>query len=514
MVTQEKMDKSEEKRLRKLQEENLKLRTELKAIKAGHKSQEALATWMGRHLSNFFVGRGLKGALARLYNELPGGVSKDTMADVSSHLIWRMTRLGFFAILVAIVPLLVMGVQTYILDIQNEKLEVQNQLILNQNRRLDQQIHLDEANRRSSFIFLMDNILSSIAEELKTSRDRRLSDALVGRIVSLTQALRPYRYLENDELTARQLSPERGQLLFALTNSLLHHETYDRIFERANFSYADLRDANFTDAYLRGANLAFSYFSYANFANADLAGADFSDAYLENARFTNTYLPGVVFQRTNLRRSQFVDVVMHDANLEECDMREVILSGNFSRCNLEGARIDEVTLGEVLLDDAFFHSPAWAEGLQEVNLRGFLSIEDYYRIEQVIERPTPHQTDTLYMLRSRGEQGLQGLSDCEKRVVELLYSAPKIRELDRRFQRAGYELLALPVRDSLSGVGADSLYIFRLALQEEDSLYTQLFVQFNPLDGRLSERSVPPVAIEYDQLLLKELPGKCMESGE
>lgn len=508
------MDKSEEKRLRKLQEENLKLRAELKAMKAGRKSQEAMATWMGRHITNFFVGKGLKGALLRLYNELPGRVSKDTMADVSSHVIWRMTRLGIYAILIAVIPLMVMGIQTYILDIQNEKLEVQNQLILNQNRRLDQQIHLDEANRRSSFVFLMDNILASIEEELKTSRDRRLSDALIGRIVSLTQALRPYRYLENDELTERVLSPERGQLLFALTNSLLHHDTYDKIFQRANFSYADLRDANFTDAYLRGANLTYSYFSNANFANADLAGADFSDAYLEDARFTNTYLPGVKLQRANLRHSHFVDVVMHDADLEECDMREVALSGNFSRCNLEGARIDNGVLGEVLLDDAYFRSPAWAEGLQELNLRGFLSIEDYYRIEQIIERPTPHQADTLYLLRARGDQGVQGLSDCEKRVVELLYSAPRIRELDRRFQRAGSELLALPLRDSLLGGGADSLYTFQLAVQDGDSLHTQLFVQFNPFDGRLSERTEPPAPIEYDKALLKELPAKCMTSGE
>ena len=36
--------------------------------------------------------------MRQLYSELPDKIKKDTLADVSTHVIWRLTRLGIFGV--------------------------------------------------------------------------------------------------------------------------------------------------------------------------------------------------------------------------------------------------------------------------------------------------------------------------------------------------------------------------------------------------------------------------------
>jgi len=118
-------------------------------------------------------------------------------------------------------------------DIQNKLVQQQNIKIEHQNKRLDQQTNLQEAERRSSLVFLFSNIMDAIDSELKDSLNKKdtLSKQLIGRIIALSTRLSPYRYLtEGDTLISHPLSPERGQLLVNLVESDLDSNTYKKIW--------------------------------------------------------------------------------------------------------------------------------------------------------------------------------------------------------------------------------------------------------------------------------------------
>ena len=240
-------DQDSKDQLEELLKENLLLRTELNFYKSKKSGKGLFRNWIGRTSSNLLVGKGLKRSVRQLYNEIPEkNVTRDSLAEFTSQIILRITRIGFFAILTFAIPLLLLSIQTYILNNQNKLLQYQN-------TRLDQQINLEEGNRRSSLVFLMSNLMDKIGEEVKRPSNKgQLSEALISRIISLSQAFRPYRYLENDKLIDQPLSPERGQLLLSLLNSNLQEEVYQKIYAKANFSYADLAEANLVNAYLVG----------------------------------------------------------------------------------------------------------------------------------------------------------------------------------------------------------------------------------------------------------------------
>lgn len=506
--------------LRRLQAENQHLRQELDLLKA---SKEAKSNTLMRRLastsSRFFLGRGLRDSLNQLYEELPDRVSKTTMADVTSYMFWRITRLGTFALMAAIVPIMILMVQTTILGIQNEKLDYQNQLILNQNRRLDQQVQLDEGNRRSSFIFMMSNIMDKLDEELKNpgNQQRQLSDELVGRIVALSQALMPYRYLENDQLTARPLSPERGQLLFALVNSMLDEATYEKIFQRSNFSFADLKQANLSGAFLNHIDLRNAHLPGAVLSDAKMAYAKLDRAYLRNAHLENTLLAGAQLEQADLRGAELVSVDLSDANLRQADLSRTRISGNFTNAQLDGLRIREAEIEFALLEGAHFQSREWLDRLDENRLRGFFSIQENYLLvpEEVIVSAT--QTDTLYKFRLREDSQLSLMGDCEHRIAAIVKSAPEVQALTRRVQRQGDQLILLTEANPFGAadldIARDSVYIFRLTTEEADFMSVLMWVQFNPRSGALHElpltSSQPIRPLSYPKTLHEQLPAYC-----
>ena len=124
--------------------ENLKLKAELQLLKGKKKASNIFSRVASKITTNIFVGKGLKRSVLRLMEEWPNGkVSKVTLADISTHLVWRLTRVGIFTLMLGFIPLLLLSIQTYILNTQNK-------LLADQNERLDQQINLEEGSRRSS----------------------------------------------------------------------------------------------------------------------------------------------------------------------------------------------------------------------------------------------------------------------------------------------------------------------------------------------------------------------------
>ncbi len=502
--------------LRQLELENLRLRAELKARKVGNETQSAIGKAFTKSTTRLVAGARLKNSVKQLVNELPGKPSKDTVSDVLVNLVLRVTRIGTFAIMVAAAPLLIMIVQTYILNRQNDKLDRQNELLSRQNNRLDQQINLEEGSRRSSLVFFMSNIMDRIDDELRNSKNRKLSDGLVGRIVSLSQALRPYRYLENDQLTPRQLSPERGQLLFSLINSNLHKETYDKIFKRANFNYADLREANFSRAYMKGAKLANSFFYKANFDQANLEKADLTSAYLEEATFTDTEMDKANLSYANLRKSYMEGISFRNGNLEMADLSEIYLEGDFRGCNLEGIMIQEATLANVDLRGCVFRSLSWLDSLRTYNLKGFSTLVEYYEPMQYVENKGLY-IDSLYKLVLDEKSPAMHIITCNLVVKEIIESAPRISKLRENRQKDGKLLKLYPVSSPFGmpelDINVDTSYVFKLADSKEEPDTSEIWLRFDPTQQRLWEtfqgRDSVLSELLFERKLLKKLDGHC-----
>jgi hypothetical protein len=332
-----------------LREENERLKAENEAYKVAEKAHKQ--KWgrrkkrLSSFVSSFFLGSGLKKSIRRLVVEIRDKdrqVSDDALGDALAHGLWRFTRIGCFAIFVAVIPLALLGVQTTLLYFQNQKIDIQNELVTAQNIRLDQQTNLQEAGRRSSLVFLFSNIMDAIDRELKDSNDkqRKLSKQLIGRIIALSASLRPYRYLtEGDTLTSRLLSPERGQLLISLAESDLASVTYFDISRKANFEYADLQGADLYSANLSGAHL-----SGADLSGAYLGGAYLGGAYLRGVNLSGAYLRGVNLSGADLAGANFEDAKTKTLNFLTYLDQDIIGNNKFQ----EQYYIDSMPLYEPL----------------------------------------------------------------------------------------------------------------------------------------------------------------------
>ena len=236
---------------------------------------------ISEYFGNIILGQSLNTSIKSFLVESPTP-SKTTVANIIAGIIYRLTRIGFLGFFIAIVP-------TILLYIQNQKIESQNRLIEKQNVRLVQQTHLQEAERRSSLIFLLSNVLDKLDSELKeeTNTDRILSKELIGQISSLSIAFKPYRYLDGDTLTSKLLSPERGQLLLTLVNSDLNRGTLHTIYDQGNFQYSDLSKTTIHNPHFQAIDLSFS-----SFENTKLINTTFYETTMIESNFNNAKARG------------------------------------------------------------------------------------------------------------------------------------------------------------------------------------------------------------------------------
>lgn len=305
-----------EDKLKNLQEENQKLKIKLQNIE-----EKKLKKWKSRWkiakvTSTVFLGKNLKESIKLFLTELSEekAVSIDTLSNLLSNIFLRLTRIGIIAIAAAILPSLFLILQAILLK--------------NQNKKIEQQIYLQEAERRSSLIFMMSDIMETIDDELKDTfntnhNTRKLTKQTIGRIIALNLMLKPYYYLDKGELIEKPLSPERGELLIALVKSDLDIDTYHEIFKETRFEYADLENAkldsaqldfvdleyaNLKGAKLRGANLFFSTLRNANLNLALLSNANMEKASLRKASLIGTQLDGSVLENAILDSAYFYNV--------------------------------------------------------------------------------------------------------------------------------------------------------------------------------------------------------------
>jgi len=237
---------------------------------------------------------------------------------------------------------------------QNQLLEKQNEKIDSQNKKIDSQIQLEEYSRRGNLIVMMSNIMDKADEEIRRAEEngdssRALSQLLIGRIAALSQAFRPYRFLQDSMLIEKPLSPERGQLLLALVNSELDSLTYLNIYRDATFEQAYLEKVDLVRANLNGANL-----NLANLVNANLKEADMKKIYLNNANMTNANL-----SNTDLINASLNQAILNNANLINTDL----LSSDLSQAYLLNAHLNNADLSNSDLTDAKLNNADLGNGI-------------------------------------------------------------------------------------------------------------------------------------------------------
>ncbi|MHB0755869.1 pentapeptide repeat-containing protein [Polaribacter sp. M15] len=330
-------------RIQELEKENLILKERLAKLESPKPLNKKKWKFFMNFTATFIAGKNLKTSIYNSIQEFnqQKRISLQTTSDLIASIIKRLTRIGVVAILFALLPTTLMWYQ--------------NHLLKKQNRKIQEQTYLAEASRRSAQMFIMGDVLSDINTELETKKNGKLSKTLIGRIVGLSRAMKPYRYLLNDKLIEKPISPERGQLLITLCKSDLNATIFSSIRQESNFTKSELkgvnldrvrlRDINLKDADLSNASLVNLDARRAIFENANLKNADLGYADLSNAVLTNANLSGAILLKTKCNKANFTGVILDNAIVDRPDWlnyikKELKLKG--SEELLENYEVDSV----------------------------------------------------------------------------------------------------------------------------------------------------------------------------
>ncbi len=350
--------------LERLQEENELLRSKLDLILLKQEKKKERRTWIGKRLTGAWAGSKLRNSFLALYKEIPEKkVSRETLADFSASLAWRISRIGLFMMLAALLPAAILIIQTFMLNKQNKLLEKQN-------FRLDQQTNLVEAERRGSLVFVMSSLMDEMTEE-RRMYGGDISDGLSARIISLTQALRPYRFLENDVLTEQPLSPEKGQLFINLLESNISTNSKDIILEKGNFSNTDLMGAN-----IRLVNTQKFQFQGSRVSNAKIFNCNFSNLEGDALDFENSWLEANTFDKSTLMNASFRNASVFNSSFKASDLSNT----NFTNALLFNVDFSKSNLSQSILNNAVVESNDWFNNLSKRGVKGVEALEKKYKI--------------------------------------------------------------------------------------------------------------------------------------
>jgi uncharacterized protein YjbI with pentapeptide repeats len=330
-----------------LEQENQQLKKQLNAQQAASQNANRVKWKFAKWLASKFLGSRLTEVLKNIRDKVAEGTPPDSddLIELSAEVFYRLTRVGIVGVILALIP-------SVMLVIQSVQLRNQNQLFKAQNERINQQTYLQEADRRSSLVFLFSNIMDAVDRELRENeggnKPRNLSPQLIGRIISLSQRLKPYQYMNGDTLIGHLSSPERGQLLVNLIESQLDTSTYQEIWRKADFSYADLDNVKLNNLFLKGIFLN----------GASLKGAILENVNLEKANLSRVNLRAAILKKVNLR----------EANLEETNLKGAYLQlVDLNTANLRRANLNDANLGQINTVDLKFEyiSPEESLGVEK-----------------------------------------------------------------------------------------------------------------------------------------------------
>jgi uncharacterized protein YjbI with pentapeptide repeats len=234
---------------------------------------------------------------------------------------------------------------------------------------------------------LMSSILEEVGDELRQNPARTLTNATIYRIAALSFSFQSYKSIEQDSLSKKRYSIERGQLLQALILMNIDSSSFTQIKRSAVFAEADLRGADFKGLDLSGINLKEAHLKDADLSGANLKGANLGGANLWGANLNRANLSNADLQLADLRWAQlneatlaFVNlngVSLLNAQLRKADFNHASFrwaqsggalfnEANLTNVNLQGSNFSKANLSQADLSD----SDTRAIELNEANLIG------------------------------------------------------------------------------------------------------------------------------------------------
>lgn len=294
------------------------------------------------------------------------------------------------------------------------------QQIQGQDKKMQEMEALIASEKRNTLEPLLQSLLQDIEAELKLSSARKLRDTTISRIVALSAAFKPSKYLEGDSLSEKAYSADRGQLLQALALMRMDTGSFAQIKRRTSFAGADLRGIDLKGFDLRGINL-----SEANLKNADLSGANLKAALLSEANLWGANLTRTDLSNANLERADLSWAQLDEAGLQQANLNGVILANahlikadlnkatfqwaqsegalfndanltsvsligsnltkaNLTRANLSESNLRKINLSEADLLEAKFDNVIvdknWPDGLKEWRPTGLKALQERYQM--------------------------------------------------------------------------------------------------------------------------------------
>ncbi|MCK8522349.1 pentapeptide repeat-containing protein [Aquimarina sp. D1M17] len=362
---------NEQEYIDRLKTENKILQDKLDKIDDKRKKKRKFKWWLLKKSSVPILGSRLKRSINDAIHEYKEykTVSVDTVSDVSSSIIWRITRIGLFAFFFAVLPSTILVIQTLLLKNQNELVHNQTDLV--------------ESQRRSSLVFVMDNVLSDLNEELKykgVNSKNNISNTLQARIVSLSLAMQPYKYKEGEKLIDKKISPERGQLLYSLIKSDLGQQSLSDIFYAGDFEYSSLREVSLgRGVYLKYAKLNHSNLYKANMPAANLASSELKEVDMSYINLSDANLSRARLIEANVKNAEMAGIDLTNANLSGADFT----GADLSEAKLWGAKIVDANFTDTVLDNVIVDRQDWIDYINDtLDLKGASDIKDKYRVKK------------------------------------------------------------------------------------------------------------------------------------
>ena len=310
-----------------------------------------------------------------------GDLPVPAFLDLFLAVMFRGALLGF---ILALAPSIMIGLQVL--------------LLFNQNRAIEKQNQLAEANRVSWLSTEITDVLSSLEPS---------SAETINRLTALSWALKPTPSLKEDgDLRSRKLSHGRGYLLVALSKMNMEQAAIDAgaVFQKADLRGVDLRRTNLRHVPLRVASLRNGRLQQSDFFAADLRGTDCFQSNFRRSDLTDASLERANLERANLRRCKLVNT-----NLRGADLSNANLDGADSR----GAHLEDsigLTIEQVLTAKRWDTTDPQAPTVfppaisRELQSRGLLAMRAReYRIQELehlfVTKLIGHRGETLLVTR-------------------------------------------------------------------------------------------------------------------
>lgn len=234
----------ENKRLKKDIQE---LKSQLERIEENEKKSRKEKVWLSKKATSIFLGWRLKNSIKKLFREISEkNIRNETLADVTTHILWRFTRIGIFTLVFAILPTLLLIVQVFF-TIQislaanrltanaNELATYQNKLTSDQTYLINRQIEVEDYKQKVNFM----NDLNELINNLN-------NDPSLGVINQIAYYSNNWTVRDSNEI-----SNEKSILLTELSMKKISDEKLELIFSQSDFSNSIIEISNVNKKFIK-----------------------------------------------------------------------------------------------------------------------------------------------------------------------------------------------------------------------------------------------------------------------